>query len=203
VIVTVAFHGPFRVGTGGGHAGIHAAVDREDLLPASTLKGLMRASAELLLPHRPHVVEAVFGTPRRSSPWNWSPARFGRITEDDGFHTAHDAWQILPRARVSLHPDTGAARTDHLVLGEEVHATTASFSVDRHGPLPTGPGGEPWQGLDEADHLVVLACAAAGMHELGSSRRRGLGWINCTPTEPTISPTVLHTFDQIAAGEDQ
>lgn len=93
--VDIAFHGPFRVGTGLAAAGVTGGVDPADLLPASTLKGLMRASAARLLPDRPDLVEQVFGMrpadrpaglgntgrePRAArgfdagSPWHWSSA---------------------------------------------------------------------------------------------------------------------------------
>lgn len=93
--VDITFHGPFRVGTGTAADGVTGGVDPADLLPASTLKGLMRASAARLLPGRPDLVEQVFGmrpadpptgpedsprAPRAArgfdagSPWHWSSA---------------------------------------------------------------------------------------------------------------------------------
>lgn len=63
MIVTLAFHSAFRIGTGNADGTAHATIDRDTPVPASSLKGLMRASADRLLPYRPEVVDAVFGTP--------------------------------------------------------------------------------------------------------------------------------------------
>lgn len=221
MIVTLTFHSAFRVGTGDADGTAHATIDRDEPVPASSLKGLMRASAERLLPYRPEVVEAVFGTPRRPSPWHWSPARFDR--PPDAFREARGGGRdrdpreqgrpqeqglgpdldstppVTLRARVSLDPDTGTARHDHLVIAEEMSAATARFTVTRIGPLPLETDGEPWLGLGEEDHLAVLACAAAGVHELGAGRRRGLGWVSCEPAGPQLDDALLARFDRLAA----
>ncbi len=185
VIVTVRFHGPFRVATGDPAPGLAATVDREELLPATTLKGLMRASAERLLPHRPDLVAAVFGAPRSPSPWHWGPAEMDNEP------------RITVRARVALDPATGAARQAHIAVAEEVTADSARFTIRRLGPLPPG-------GPAESVHLTLLACAAAGVHELGAGRSRGLGWVSCTTTEPALDDPVLDHLEQILAeGRDQ
>ena len=57
----VRFHGPFRVGTGHGREGVDAAIDPDDPLPASHLKGLMRASARKLLLPADSLLDEVFG----------------------------------------------------------------------------------------------------------------------------------------------
>ncbi|MEU1591767.1 RAMP superfamily CRISPR-associated protein [Streptomyces sp. NPDC005708] len=174
------FHGPFRVATGVARPGIDAAVDRNDLLPASSLKGLMRDSAEKLLPGLPDLVEHVFGGPRKPTAWAWSSARFP------------DQPEVRMRARVSLDEETGAAKRDHLLFGEEVWARTAEFEVTRHARLPESP-------LSEDDHLTVLACAAAGVHSVGSDRRRGLGWVQCTTGDPVVDAALVDRFRALAA----
>lgn len=176
--VRIDFHSPFRVGTGRARPGAHTTVDRLDPLPATSLKGVMRASARLLLPHRTDLVDAVFGTPRGPSPWHWSGAEF----LDD------DQPPVLVRARVSLDPTTGAAHSGHLLFAEEMWARTAAFTVTRTGAL-----GEQ----DERTHLTVLACAAAGVHALGAGRRRGLGWVTCTPEDPAMDEDLLDRFETL------
>ncbi|WP_158558528.1 MULTISPECIES: RAMP superfamily CRISPR-associated protein [unclassified Streptomyces] len=177
--VHIAFHGPFRVGTGRAHEGADQTVNRADLIPASSVKGLLRASAAQLLPGRQDLLGAVFGTATTPTPWHWGPVRFT------------DTPQVVPRARVTLDPDTGAARDDHLLLGEEVWATTAEFTISRQGHVPAD---------QLADHRTVLACAAAGVHTLGGDRRRGLGWVTCTP-HPAIDEALLARFEELRAAD--
>ncbi|MQS06742.1 RAMP superfamily CRISPR-associated protein [Streptomyces alkaliphilus] len=176
--VRIDFHGPFRVGTGRARPGAHATVDRLDPLPATSLKGLMRASATLLLPDRADLVDAVFGTPRGPSPWHWSGAEF-----PDG-----DRPRDMVRARVSIDPATGAARSGHLLFAEELWAHTATFTVTRTGILAEE---------DVRTHLTVLACAAAGVHTLGSGRRRGLGWVTCAPEDPAVDDDLIDRFETL------
>ncbi|MEU3136982.1 RAMP superfamily CRISPR-associated protein [Streptomyces sp. NPDC006854] len=202
--VTIDFHGPFRVATGMGRPGIDAAVDRDNLLPAATLKGLMRDSAERLLPGLPHLVEAVFGGPRHPTPWGWEAARFPPGPRPQSPGAPHDDGQaedrprgqpvVTTRARVRLDEDTGAALRDHLLYGEEVWAHSAEFTVTQHGPLLDTGGPR----LDRNGHLTVLACAAAGVHSLGADRRRGLGWVHCTPADPRVDEELIRHFTALA-----
>ncbi|MFI1334559.1 RAMP superfamily CRISPR-associated protein [Streptomyces sp. NPDC020845] len=185
MIVTIHFHGPFRIGTGDSRPGLGATVDRTELVPTTSLKGVMRASAErLLLPKRPDVVRAVFGAPRQPSPWHWGPVEFAGGPAEPG---------ISSRARVELDPQTGTAIPSHLVVAEEVTvpSATARFAVERFDVLPAG--------LDESTHLAVLACAAAGVHELGAGRSRGLGWISCTTADPTVDDETLDVLEGLLA----
>ena len=105
--VDIAFHGPFRIGTGLAAPGVTGGVDPADLLPASTLKGLMRASAARLLPQRQDLVEQVFGMRPAdppagatdaarvswaargfdgASPWHWSSAA---VADHEPDHDSH------------------------------------------------------------------------------------------------------------------
>ncbi|MGW2476580.1 RAMP superfamily CRISPR-associated protein [Streptomyces sp. NPDC001665] len=177
VRVHIAFHGPFRVATGRAHEGTDLTVNRADLIPASSIKGLLRASAAQLLPGRHDLLGAVFGTAITPTPWHWGQVRF------------NDTPEVVPRARVSLDPDTGAARNNHLLLGEEVWATTAELTISRQGHVPAD---------QLADHRTVLACAAAGVHTLGGDRRRGLGWVTCTP-HPAVDEALLARFEELRA----
>ncbi|MDT9692647.1 hypothetical protein Q5762_30820 [Streptomyces sp. P9(2023)] len=178
VKVHITFHGPFRVATGRAHEGTDQTVNRVDLLPASSVKGLLRASAAQLLPGRKDLLGTVFGTAQTPTPWHWGQVRFP------------DEPVVVPRARVSLDARTGAARNDHLLLGDEVWATTAEFTITRRGHLPCN---------QLADHRTVLACAAAAVHALGSDRRRGLGWVTCTP-HPVVDEALLARFEELRAG---
>ncbi|MCX5400805.1 RAMP superfamily CRISPR-associated protein [Streptomyces sp. NBC_00102] len=183
--VIITFHGPFRIATGTGRPGLDAVVDRDELVPATSLKGLMRNSAGELLPDLPQVVEAVFGSPRHACPWSWEGARFPDAQPP----------VVSTRARVALDGTTGAARRDHLMFGEEVWAKTAEFTVSRIGPLPRTDGPP----LTVEDHLTVLACAAAGVHSLGGGRRRGLGWVACAPADPPLDEATVERFMNLTA----
>jgi len=168
---TVSFHSPFRVGAAYARDGVDAALDEHDPLPPDHLKGVMRAAAVSMLGDGRMVAE-VFGSARAPSPWSWSSATA------DG--PAGQGWSISRRHRVAIDPDTHSARKDQLVLGEQAWAPAAKFEVSRVGMLDVGA-------LSEADHVLVLRCAAAGVHGLGAWRRRGLGWVGISPDDAPVS----------------
>ena len=68
----IEFHGPFRVATGLASRGADVAVNREDPLPATSLKGLMRDAAHTRLGLPAATVDAVFGSTAEPSPWSWT-----------------------------------------------------------------------------------------------------------------------------------
>lgn len=159
---TITFHGPFQVLTGGAREGFDATVDPEHLLPATSLKGLMRASATRLL-RAGALVEEVFGTPRQPCPWAWSDAVFAAPPV------------VRPRTRIRVDPVSGAAASGALLVGEEVWATQAEFEVALVGGLPP----------ERRDrHALVLRAAARSLTSLGASRRRGQGWVTVTDDGP-------------------
>ena len=164
---TITFHSPFRVGAAYARDGIDAAVDPDDPLPADSLKGLMRAAAVELLGKEHHAIAAVFGSPAAPSPWAWSSAApIGRgWTGEDVNGRRH---------RVAIDQKTHSAIKDQLVLAEQVWIPEARFEVSRVGPV--GP-----ETMPEPDHVLILRCAAGGVHGLGAWRRRGLGWAGITP----------------------
>jgi hypothetical protein len=170
---TITFHSPFRVGAAYAKDGVHAAIDRDDPLPADHLKGVMRAAAaDLFGDHRHWAVAEVFGSPAAPSPWSWSAA-----TPAGG----PDEWTFGRRHRVRIDPQTHSAMKDRLVLGEQGWAEAARFTVARVGAPPPG------QRLGEEDHVRILRCAAAAVHGLGAWRRRGLGWVGITPEDAEIT----------------
>ena len=168
---TVSFHGPFRVGAAYSRDGVNAALDEGDPLPPDHLKGMMRAAAVSLL-GRHRAVAEVFGSATAPSPWSWSSATL------DG--QAVREWSISRRHRVAIDRDRHAARKDHLVLGEQAWAPAARFEVCLAGLLDA-------VALAEADHVLLLRCAAAAVHGLGGWRRRGLGWVGITPEDGQVS----------------
>ncbi|ASO21525.1 CRISPR/Cas system CSM-associated protein Csm3 (group 7 of RAMP superfamily) [Actinoalloteichus hoggarensis] len=179
--IEITFHGPFRVGTGTPHQGVAETVDRDRLLPETSLKGVMRAAAALLLPGRPDLLDEVFGAAgggRKGCPWHWGPVDFA----DDPV--------VVQRARIAVDPVTGTARDGVFFLADEVWSASASFTLRplRHLTADTA-----------RRHRVVLACAAAGVHNLGGDRRRGLGWVTLRPSAPAVDDALLTEFEALRA----
>lgn len=152
----IDFHGPFRVATGAAAPGVDAAVDPAALLPESSLKGVMRkAAGDLGVPSA--LVDEVFGTAHRASPWAWGPVQF----EQPPF--------ISRRTRVKIDPHSGTVESGALVIAHEVWATSAMFDL------------QPLAKLDEQTlrrHVGVLVACARAVRSLGASRNRGLGWVS-------------------------
>jgi hypothetical protein len=185
VAFTVSFYSPFRVGSAYARDGVDAALDQHDPLPPDHLKGVMRAAAVSLL-GQASAVREVFGSHRKPSPWSWSSAAPGGQAPADG-------WTVSRRHRVTIDPGTHSARKDHLVLGEQAWTPAARFEVSRMGLLDPAA-------LPEADHVLVLRCAAAGVHGLGAWRRRGLGWVGITPEDGPVSPADVQRLLTLAGG---
>jgi hypothetical protein len=167
----VRFHGPFRVGTGRGRDGVDAAIDLDDPLPASHLKGLMRASARALLPPVDPLLDQVFGAgrDRGNSPWAW-----------DSAHPASGSWRemtVRNTVRISIDDDCGTAVPDHLLVGAQLWPDVglrATFTITRAGAVPAAA---------LPRHEAMLRLAARATTALGAQRRRGLGWITIRPDD--------------------
>jgi len=170
ITFTISFHGPFHIGSGVPDQGLDRILDRDDLVPASSLKGAMRAAAREVLKLDVALVGAVFGdssqpdpgvaSRRRSSPWEWSHA-------DLGDHT------IQNLARIRMDDTTGTVARGFLMLGEVVWADTATFTVRQSSSIDG----------DLGDHLLVLRAAARAVTSLGGGRRRGEGWVTISDPE--------------------
>ena len=169
ITFTITFHGPFHIGSGVPDQGLDRVLDRDDLVPASSIKGAMRVAAREVLDLDGAVIGAVFGdssqpdpavaSHRRPSPWEWSQA-------DLGEHT------IQNLARIRMDDSTGTVARGFLMLGEVVWADTATFTVRQVSSIAT-----------PADHLVVLRGAARAVTSLGGGRRRGEGWVTISDPE--------------------
>jgi CRISPR/Cas system CSM-associated protein Csm3 (group 7 of RAMP superfamily) len=168
----ITFHTPFRVASGRASDGSDTAVDRNALLPASSLKGLMLSAARDLIQLPLTQMEHVFGTRWQPSPWGWSDAAL-----------AGGPAEIRTRARIRIESGTGTVASGALLIADEVHVARAEFRIDRTG----------WIEPAEADeHEVVLLAAARAVTAVGGNRRRGLGWVTVTPVEPEWTPAHLH-----------
>lgn len=161
----IAFHTPFRVATGRAGEGSDTTVDRQSPLPASSLKGVMRSAARDVLQVAPGWVDAVYGAAWQPSPWSWS----------DATPQADTPAQVRVRARIQIAADTATVVDGALAIAEEVYAPRAEFTVNQAG----------WIDPDEvAAHNAILVASARAVTAVGGDRRRGLGWVSITPTDP-------------------
>ena|ERR1051326_2838640 len=176
---TITFHEPFRVATGRAHHGLDDTVDPDNPLPASSLKGLMRAHATHLLDIHDALVNEVFGSPANRSPWWWSDATIDTQVE------------LRIRTRLAIDATTHTAAENALFTAGELWPHTASFRVERRGPA---------DGIDLDLHEIVLAASAQAITALGSDRRRGLGWVGIT-SDRSWSPVDTRTL-QTHRGHD-
>ncbi|MBF6523066.1 RAMP superfamily protein [Nocardia farcinica] len=168
----ISFDAPIRVSTGRAGPGVDAAVDPTDPLPATSLKGVVRATATRLLGTDHRLIEAVFGSPRRESAWEWSGAR----TE-----TVWTAPQRAARMQVVDH----VAAHDMVALAEQVHTPAAIFTVTALADLP----------VPELDaHIGVLTIAATATRSLGAGRCRGTGWVHITCLNHPPTPERIRAF---------
>lgn len=163
---TITFHGPFHVGSGVADQGLDRVLDRGALLPATSLKGVMRAAAREILGLPTSLVARVFGGPldddgttrRVPSPWAWSDAE---LSDDASFQNL---------ARIRINDETRTTERGFLMLGESVWAMSAQFTVTQYGEVSG----------DVKEHLLVLRASARAVTAIGGGRRRGEGWVTIT-----------------------
>ncbi len=158
---TITFHGPFAVATGAAGLGLHAPIDGEVPLPGSSLKGLLRAQAETVLGLTATHVAAVFGLPRRPSPWAFVDAG------------PDHKWITDRQARIKVD-DEGAVEPGALQLGAQAWARTATFDVEQIAPIAAD---------NLPRHELILHAAARSVSALGGGRRRGAGWVSIARTD--------------------
>lgn len=169
----VTFLSPFRVSTGEAAPGIDATIDPVHALPATSLKGVMRATAEKLLGAKAPIIGEVFGSDRHPCLWHWSDAcPLGKWADP------------VVAARVEIDETHTAAR-DMLALAEETYAPRATFRITATARM------EPEQ-LEL--HGIVLAVAGQATRSLGAARRRGLGWISVSCSTVALTPSVVQRF---------
>jgi hypothetical protein len=171
----VTFHSPFRVSTGHARAGLDAAVDMDNPLPKTSLKGVMRATAKQLLSEHAGIIDEVFGSARNECPWRWSDAK----PDESGWDSAKAA------ARLRIAPETHTAMPDMLGISEQTGAARASFTITQRGKLSPEK---------LAEHRAVLAIAGRATRSLGADRRRGLGWVTITCTDVELDRETLARF---------
>ena len=99
----IRFNTAFRISQGYGQGEVDDVIDVENPLPATSLKGVMRDAARMVLPGKRqgktyvdhHLVDAVFGKRGSgSSPWNFSDGKFD--------HTDDPRERIRVRSRVAM-----------------------------------------------------------------------------------------------------
>ncbi len=167
----IDFHGPFRVGTGQAGRGADTTIDRDEPLPATSIKGAMRAAAAGL-GIADELLSQVFGAPARAGSWAFgSPHRWQAF----GGPSAGEGFEWTRRARIRIDDDTGVVASGALFFAEEVWARAAWFDV------------EPLVVLDDDTrrrHEATLRIAARAVHALGADRTRGLGWVDIVPEDP-------------------
>lgn len=161
----VTFHAPFHVGSGVASRGLDRVIDRENPLPATGLKGVMRAAAAETLVLPTGLVTEVFGGPGGAAcPWWWSDARF--IPQETS---------IDRLARIRVDETTGTVQRGFLMMGEVVWSSQADFNVTLS------------DDRDEATiarHELILRAAARAVVAVGGARRRGEGWVTITDQAP-------------------
>ncbi len=160
--IGVTFHGPVRVARGQSANGLDDIVDRR-WIPASSLKGVMRAAAALRLGLPEGAVLTAFGSPRRAGAWVWNDLRL----EWEGVTT-----EVTSRVRITVDEQSGAASRRSLQHAEELWVRGVPvFAVERIAPPTRG----------EQDDALLVAAAALAVKSIGSGRRRGLGWVTLEP----------------------
>lgn len=192
----IQFFGPVTIATGkASETGADIEVNLDDPIPASSLKGVLRASAEMLgmpielvnevfgykTPHDEAAVERALAVEGVSSPW-W-------------FSSAHNfEWQPQmrqARSRVRIDDDTGTAADRGLFQLDEIWPQTALFEIEQHSYI------NPER---LALHGQVLLLAAHGTHSLGGSRRRGSGWVQMERVKPAPETDLSQAVSLVSGG---
>lgn len=164
---SVRFHEPFLVRGGLTGAGVDALARADAPLPASSLKGAMRAAAQALQVDA-GLIASIFGAEasRYASgrgAWAWTDAG------------PASAFQVQLRARNRIDAVSGVAQAEALTVSEEYWQdgdSGVSFAVEQVRYLAPD---------DLRRHRVVLHAAAYAVTALGSWRNRGMGTVTIRP----------------------
>jgi CRISPR/Cas system CSM-associated protein Csm3 (group 7 of RAMP superfamily) len=184
---TIEFRTPFRVATGRSGEGADSTVDSTAMLPASSLKGIMRSAARDLLRLDQRWVDLVYGTAWSPSPWAWSDATVesrsavapgADVEPGAAERSAASPAPTRMRARIQITAETSTVTRGALAIAEEVLAHQATFTVTRVG----------WIKAHRDRHEQILIASTRAVTALGGDRRRGLGWVSITPLEPPWDP---------------
>jgi len=181
VELDIRFNTAFRISQGYGQGEVDDVIDEENPLPATSLKGVMRDAARMVLPGRRrgetyvdhHLVAAVFGKRGSdSSPWNFSDGKLD--------HAEDPRERTRVRARVAID-ERRCARPGALFFAEELHADRATATISLTQPLSP-------EELEK--HVALLHVAARLVDGIGADRRRGLGWVSITTDTDDIEGMV-------------
>lgn len=177
ITLTITFNTAFRIATGRAGEGADQVIDRDNPLPASSLKGVIRDAARQLL--RPTLksddewsdhplVNEVFGwRGSQQSPWHFSDGEL-------------DNPRYKSRVRVAVG-ENRKVEPGAMFVGEELYASTASATLTRVRPLSD----------ERADlHAALLHVASRLVDGIGSDRRRGLGWVSVSTDSTDIGAQV-------------
>ncbi|MDQ1248256.1 MAG: hypothetical protein QG597_2628 [Actinomycetota bacterium] len=203
----LVLHTPVHVGTGVSRLGVHETLDRRVPVPASSVKGVMRAAAVDLLtagrdPYRaaaetapepddehgragdvadehPPLVRAVFGDRGAASPWHWS---------DPAPVSARPGDEVEHRTRIRIDPHTGTVLDGALVVTEVFPPGTLRLSVTRRHPV---------EAADLAAHHALLLLSALLVDGVGGGRSAGLGWAGLTPISRTTTPDLARLVQEV------
>ena len=178
---TIQFHGPFRAGTGESGRGADDTIDPSDPLPATSIKGAMRAAAIGIGIDKTLVAE-VFGKEADASPWAWTSGR--------GWTWAGGGTDPTPeqRIRIRINEDTGTVEEGGLFNVEALWPEKCEFVVDRIGFIAPSR---------TVVHEAVLRSAGRAVHSLGADRTRGLGWVTVTADDDTTVRADLEALEML------
>ena len=163
-------HGPLHVATGSSGRGSDLTIDADDILPASSVKGTMRAAARGLLGLPTPLIDVVFGARGTPSPWAWSTPHFSEPPI------------VRARTRIAIGAD-GRTIPQALQRFEEAWAGAGEFTIDQSGLIAED---------EVTDHITVLLASAASVKAVGGDRNRGFGVVQIRPeTVGSDSPDTL------------
>ena len=154
----ITFYSPFHVATGTPSRGFDSTINPDDPLPASSLKGVMRANAARLLGSNHPLVESTFGKAGQPSPWSWGMAKVAQH-------------ETIRRARIKLGVD-GIIEDGLLMQAEVSSAPGAAFEIMQR---------EYLDDVQRDRQVVLLSVAARAVRSIGSDRNRGYGWVKMSP----------------------